>query len=88
MDDYDDDGETGAGQRLLHMLRAMEVRRVLVCVTRWYGGTKLGPSRFAIINNVARAHIIQLGLHPPSGSRTKNDAGAKKKGGTKTQIGK
>ena len=59
--DYDDDGETAAGGRLLHLLQLMDVWGLLVVVSRWYGGIKLGPNRFIIINNIAREAIIEGG---------------------------
>ena len=43
--DCDDDGETAAGSRLLHLLQLMDVWNVLVVVSRWYGGIQLGPDR-------------------------------------------
>jgi hypothetical protein len=43
--DCDDDGETAAGGRLLHLLQLMDAWNVMVVVTRWYGGTHLGPDR-------------------------------------------
>ncbi|KAJ3320737.1 hypothetical protein HDV06_005030 [Boothiomyces sp. JEL0866] len=49
----DCDGETGAGIKLLQMLQGYGVKNVYVVVTRWYGGVKLGPSRFRVINNTA-----------------------------------
>ena len=55
--DYDDDGETAAGSRLLHMLAAMNAVNVLVVVSRRFGGIKLGPDRFRHINNAARQVI-------------------------------
>ena len=72
--DFDDDGEAAAGSRLLHMLQAIDVVDLVVVVSRWYGGVKLGPSRFAIINNVARNHIKNCGLLP-------TEEEGKKKGG-------
>lgn len=60
--DYDDDGESAAGGRLLHLMQLMDVTNVLVVVTRWYGGIKLGPDRFRIINNVARDALVQAGF--------------------------
>ena len=60
--DCDDDGETAAGARLLHLLELMHVWGVLVIVTRWYGGIHLGPDRFRIINSVARDAIVKSGL--------------------------
>lgn len=45
MSDYDDDGETAAGGRVLHLMDLTDVWNVCVCVTRWYGGIHLGPDR-------------------------------------------
>ena len=59
--DCDDDGETAAGGRLLHLLQLMDVWDILVVVSRWYGGVKLGPDRFSIINNVAREAVVRGG---------------------------
>ena len=59
--DCDDDGETAAGGRLLHLLQVMDVWNILIVVSRWYGGVKLGPDRFSIINNVAREAIVEGG---------------------------
>lgn len=56
--DCDDDGEDAAGGRLLKLLQMMDVWNVLLVVSRWYGGVKLGPARFGIINAVARQAII------------------------------
>eukprot|EP00842_Homolaphlyctis_polyrhiza_P000737 jgi/Hompol1/1664/HPOL_002740-RA len=52
--DCDDDGETAAGGRLLHLLQLTDACNVYVVVTRWYGGIHLGPARFKHINNIAR----------------------------------
>ncbi|KAL8758054.1 MAG: hypothetical protein Q9199_001784 [Rusavskia elegans] len=60
--DCDDDGEDAAGGRLLKLLQIMDVWNVLVVVSRWYGGVKLGPARFGIINAVARDAIVAAGL--------------------------
>jgi putative IMPACT (imprinted ancient) family translation regulator len=58
----EDDGEKAAGGRLLRLLQAMRVWNVVVVVTRWYGGTKLGPDRFRIINAVAKEALVQGGF--------------------------
>ncbi|GFO38638.1 protein impact-like [Plakobranchus ocellatus] len=50
----DDDGETHAGSRMLHLLQVMNAENVLVVVSRWYGGIHLGPDRFKHINNCTR----------------------------------
>lgn len=60
--DCDDDGETAAGGRLLHLLELMGVWNVMVVVTRWYGGVQLGPDRFRIINQVARESVVRGGF--------------------------
>lgn len=39
--DCDDDGETAAGGRLLHLMQVMDLWDVMVVVSRWYGGQKL-----------------------------------------------
>lgn len=62
LQDYDDDGESAAGGRLLHLLQVMDVKNIVVVVSRWFGGILLGPSRFACINNAARNAIEQCCL--------------------------
>lgn len=52
--DCDDDGENQAGGRLLHLLEIIDVKNVIVIVSRWYGGIHLGSDRFRHINNAAR----------------------------------
>ncbi|XP_027015200.2 protein IMPACT isoform X2 [Tachysurus fulvidraco] len=61
LQDCEDDGETAAGGRLLHLLQILDVRNVLVVVSRWYGGILLGPDRFKHINNCARNILVQEG---------------------------
>lgn len=60
--DCDDDGETAAGGRVLHLMQLMDLWNVMVVVTRWYGGQKLGPARFGIINTVARDSFVKGGF--------------------------
>ena len=59
--DYDDDGETAAGGRLLRLLTLADARDVVVVVSRWYGGVQLGPLRFHVINATAKAALESLG---------------------------
>ena len=56
--DCDDDGETAAGGRVLHLMQMMDVWDVMVVVTRWYGGILLGADRFKIINSAAREALV------------------------------
>jgi hypothetical protein len=60
--DCDDDGETAAGGRLLHLMQLTDVWNVLVVVSRWYGGVKLGPDRFRLINQVGRDALVKGGF--------------------------
>ncbi|KAF1954164.1 impact family protein [Byssothecium circinans] len=60
--DCDDDGETAAGGRMLHLMQLMDVWDVMVVVTRWYGGIQLGPDRFRIINTAAREALVLGGF--------------------------
>ncbi|KAF2198813.1 UPF0029-domain-containing protein, partial [Delitschia confertaspora ATCC 74209] len=60
--DCDDDGETAAGGRMLHLMQLMDVWDVMVVVTRWYGGVHLGPDRFRIINQAAREALVLGGF--------------------------
>ncbi|XP_067652643.1 protein IMPACT-like isoform X2 [Haliotis asinina] len=57
----EDDGEFGAGQRMLHLLNILNAENVMVVVTRWYGGIHLGPDRFKHINNLSREILLQHG---------------------------
>ncbi|XP_038664492.1 protein IMPACT isoform X2 [Scyliorhinus canicula] len=61
LQDCEDDGETAAGGRLLHLLQILDARNVLVVVSRWYGGILLGPDRFKHINNCARNVLVDEG---------------------------
>lgn len=69
--DCDDDGETAAGGRLLHLMQLMDLWNTMVVVTRWYGGQKLGPRRFALINAAARDAFVRAGVveEPATGKK-------------------
>jgi hypothetical protein len=45
LQDCDDDGESAAGSRLLHLLNLTDSKNVVVVVSRWYGGIHLGSDR-------------------------------------------
>ncbi|XP_075441052.1 protein IMPACT isoform X2 [Ascaphus truei] len=59
LQDCEDDGETAAGGRLLHLMQILDVNNVMVVVSRWYGGILLGPDRFKHINNCARNILVE-----------------------------
>ncbi|KIW68221.1 hypothetical protein PV04_04180 [Phialophora macrospora] len=80
--DSDDDGETAAGGRLLHLMQLMDVWNVLVVVSRWYGGVKLGPDRFRLINQVGRDALVKGGFvkdqHDEGNHKTRGKGKGKK----------
>ena len=57
---YEDDREWGAGRMLLELLKKNGRENELVCVTRWYGGKRLGRKRFDHISSAAK-HALQIG---------------------------
>ncbi|CDM29591.1 Ubiquitin-conjugating enzyme/RWD-like [Penicillium roqueforti FM164] len=73
--DYDDDGETAAGARLLHVMQLMDVWNVVVVVSRWYGGIQLGPARFRLINDAGRDALVKGGF-----TKEREEAAAAEKG--------
>jgi hypothetical protein len=80
--DNDDDGEDAAGGRLAELLRLMGADGVAVIVSRWFGGTLLGPDRFKFISNAARRLLEDHGVGA-AGS-----GGGKKRGGSSTNAAK
>ncbi|KAI0304051.1 UPF0029-domain-containing protein [Russula brevipes] len=79
--DNDDDGESAAGGRLAHLLQILEVKDVLVVVTRYFGGTLLGADRFKHINQAAR-DALEIGGF----IETKRVAAEGRTKGTKRQL--
>ena len=73
--DCDDDGETAAGGRVLHLLELMGVWDVMLVVTRWYGGIQLGPDRFRIINQTARDALVKAGFATDGGKEANKKKG-------------
>ncbi|KAG1454923.1 hypothetical protein G6F55_007351 [Rhizopus delemar] len=72
LQDNDDDGETAAGGRLLHLMQILNVENVVVVVTRWFGGIHLGPDRFKDINNIARTTLEEHGFVKQQQSKANN----------------
>ncbi|KAM4628538.1 protein IMPACT isoform 1-T1 [Polymixia lowei] len=85
LQDCEDDGETAAGGRLLHLLQILDVRNVMVVVSRWYGGILLGPDRFKHINNCARNILVQEGYTSSMDEATKSGGKNKKMRTKKTK---
>ena len=59
VEDYDDDGEDGAGFRILGVVQKMKLINLFVMVTRWYGGILLHQDRFKRINDAAQILLNQ-----------------------------
>lgn len=76
MHDQSDDGESGAGGRLQHLLQTVDARNCVVVVSRWYGGVLLGPDRFKHINNAARTLLDACGYIAKTGKKHKGSASA------------
>ncbi|CAJ1060026.1 protein IMPACT [Xyrichtys novacula] len=85
LQDCEDDGETAAGGRLLHLLQILDVRNVMVVVSRWYGGILLGPDRFKHINNCARNILVDEGYIPCTDEANKPGPKSKKPKSKKTK---
>ncbi|XP_069112945.1 protein IMPACT-like isoform X1 [Argopecten irradians] len=75
----EDDGETNAGSRMLHLLQILGTENVMVVVSRWYGGILLGPDRFKHINNAARMILDEHGYIKSKDSKKGPKSGGKKK---------
>ena len=61
LQDYHDDGEGGAGIKLMYLLQDSNVKNVMVVVSRWFGGIMLGQARFMYITDAARGVLDQGG---------------------------
>ena len=63
---FDDDGEEGAGEKLLHLLQKMEIENVLLVVCVWDQGVRIGEAPikggefFKIITDRARELLNQI----------------------------
>lgn len=54
-----DDGENGAGDLLLRVMRETNAVDTLVVMTRWYGGIMLGPDRWRLMRNVVTSALSE-----------------------------
>lgn len=70
--DCDDDGETGASSRMLHLMDIADVKNVLVVVSRWFGGILLHNDRFKHINNACRMILVNHGYIKKNSETTKS----------------
>ena len=51
-----DDGEHGAGRRILNYMKSNKVKNLCVVITRWCGPVHIGPDRFRIMEE----HVCEL----------------------------
>lgn len=77
--DCDDDGETAAGSRMLHLLTLMDAKNVFVACARWFTGTHIGPDRFKHINTTTRDVVIKGGFSRKEEDNKKSSSKIKKK---------
>ena len=52
---FEDDGEYGAGRRILSLMQDNNMVGTLICVTRWHFGPNIGPKRFELIKKAAES---------------------------------
>jgi putative IMPACT (imprinted ancient) family translation regulator len=55
-----DDGETGAGMVILRVMQKEQVSDCVICVTRWFGGTKLMGDRFKHLQDATKFAILKI----------------------------
>ncbi|GJJ06219.1 hypothetical protein Clacol_000409 [Clathrus columnatus] len=56
----EDDGETYGGARILKIMRRESVIDAVVVVSRWFGGTLLGPARFSHIEHCTHDACVKF----------------------------
>jgi hypothetical protein len=54
-----DDGETGAGELILRVMRETGAVDTLVVLTRWYGGIMLGADRWRLMRNCVTSALAE-----------------------------
>ena len=63
---FDDDGEDGAGEKLLHLLQKMEIENIVLIVCVWNNGVQIGSQQlkggeyFRIVVERARELLNQM----------------------------
>ena len=60
--DFQDDGEPGAGRVLLKILTQNNLKNHVIFVARKYGGIRMGPERFQCYAESAKAALISAGI--------------------------
>lgn len=60
LQDYQDDGECGAGRVMLSVLKEATLMNIVVFMIRQHGGINLGPTRFDLIRKVTESAVKNL----------------------------
>lgn len=55
-----DDGETGAGMVILRVMQKENISNTVICVTRWFGGTKLMGDRFKHVQDATKYALDRI----------------------------
>lgn len=63
LEEANDNGEPPAARRILQIMKQMDTVNTMVVVSRWYGGKKLGPDRFKVIDQCAKDILYDLKLY-------------------------
>uniref|UniRef100_A0A8W8J317 Impact N-terminal domain-containing protein n=1 Tax=Magallana gigas TaxID=29159 RepID=A0A8W8J317_MAGGI len=71
-----DDGEHGAGRRLLQYMKTNQINNVGVVITRWSGPRHLGPDRWRIMEE----HLCEVADTSLSSSVRSKERGGHRKG--------
>src|SRR3569833_4172302 len=58
-EDSFDDGETGCGDLMLKVMRGVNAVDTIVVLTRWFGGTLLGPARWRLMSNCVTSALAE-----------------------------
>ncbi|KAF5326581.1 hypothetical protein D9611_000010 [Ephemerocybe angulata] len=74
-----DGGESGSGDRLARLLELSGCENMVVVVSRWYGGVKLGSDRWRLISTVANQAIDMGGFKKARPQENDKGTGKKKR---------
>jgi len=78
IEDREDDGEGGGGDKILYVLQVKKAENLLIVVTRWYGGIHLGQTRFKHITDCATNAYDKWIKRKYQQQQPSNDSGSSK----------
>ena len=65
MTDYNDNGEIGAGRRMIEWLSEQRISNVAVFIVRYHSGQNMGPRRFELILEIVEELVNKLAQPNP-----------------------